>query len=92
MWGLLAAVGTVGLLVRLTLAEKSDEPVLRPALQRGRLAKILRASGRRRLTRTEAEDGQVLARRLGEDERARWFGREVQETKRSTSSVKKIGK
>ena len=63
--GLLAALGTVGLLVKTAVTEKSDDPVLRPALQRRRLRKILLVSQRRKLTRTEAEDGVVLARRLG---------------------------
>jgi hypothetical protein len=86
VWGLVAALGSVGLLVRFALTEKSDDPVLRPALQRGRLARILKASRRRRLTRTEAEDGLVLCRRLGEDELARWFDGEVREAKKRSSS------
>jgi hypothetical protein len=94
MWGLLAAIGSVGLLVRTALTEKSDDPVLRPALQRRRLAKILTASRRRRLTRTEAEDGLVLARRLGEDALAEKFREEVKRsrTKQSGNRVEKTGR
>jgi len=92
VWGLLAALGIVGGLARLAMAEKSDDPVLRPALQRGRLAKILAASRRRRLTRTEAEDGLVLARRLGEDGLAERFGKMVRETRRSKSRVERPGR
>jgi hypothetical protein len=88
MWGLLAALGSVGLLARVAMVEKSDDPVLRPALQRKRLSGILAASERRRLTRAEAEDGLVLSRRLGEAGLARRFEREVSELrKRSKSSV-----
>jgi hypothetical protein len=85
MWTLLAALGTVGLLVRVTSTEKSDDPVLRPVLQGRRLAKILEASRRRTLTRTEAEDGLVLARRLGEAGLAERFEGEVRRLRKSRS-------
>lgn len=83
MWGLLAAIGIVAGLAALTATEKSDEPVLRPALQRVRLSRILVASKRRRLSLSEAEDGLVLSRKLGEDDLARWFDGEVRKMKRS---------
>lgn len=83
MWKFLAAVGIVGSLVALTMTERFDEPVLKPALQRMRLSRILVASKRRRLTLTEAEDGLVLSRQLGEDDLARWFTDEVRKLKRA---------
>ena len=83
MWGLLAALGVVAGLARLATVEKSDDPVLRPALQRRRLAKIVAESGRRRLTRTEAEDGLVLSRRLGEGRLARRFEALVRDARES---------
>jgi hypothetical protein len=92
VWGLLTALGTVGLLVRVALTEASDDPVLRPVLQKRKLAKILEASKKRRLTRTEAEDGLVLARRLGDGKAARWFSKKLR--KRETAHVavcKKLG-
>ena len=92
MWGLLAAVGSVGLLVRIALTEKSDEPVLRPALQRRRRARILATSGRRPLTRSEAEDGLVLARRLGRSELARTFEMVVREKRRTGDGAMSPGR
>jgi hypothetical protein len=93
MWVLLAALGSVGLLARVAVVEKSDDPVLRPALQAGRLAKILAASGRRRLTLAEAEDGLVLARRLGRGDLAGKFEKKVSELrKRSKSSAERTGR
>lgn len=83
MLGLLAALGTVGILVGVTLTEKSDEPVLRPALEKARLRGLLASARRRPLTRTEAEDGLVLARRLGDARLAAWFEGRVRESKRS---------
>jgi hypothetical protein len=82
MWGLLAALGIVGGLVKLAASEKSDAPVLRPALQKRRLSKILKKSKWRRLTLTEAEDGLVLSKRLGETGLEKWFGTEVQEARK----------
>jgi hypothetical protein len=82
MWMLLAAFGIVGGLAAVAATEKSDDPVLRPALQKRRLSKILIASKRRGLTRREADDGLVLARRLGEKDLAKWFEREVRKSKR----------
>lgn len=81
MWALLAAIGSVVGLATLASVEKSDDPVLRPALQRGRLARILESSGKRRLTLAEAEDGLVLSRRLGKDDLAKKFGSIVQKMK-----------
>lgn len=78
MWGVLAAVGIVGALVVLTNTEKSDEPVVRPALEKVKLAWLVR---RRRLTLSQAEDGLVLSRRLGERDLARRFEREVRRLK-----------
>jgi hypothetical protein len=82
MWGLLAALGIVGGLAALASTEKSDDPVLRPALQARRLAGILAAGRRRNLTLAEAEDGLVLARRLGRRVLAGKFEREISELKR----------
>ena len=78
MWSIFAAIGIVGGLAALAATEKSDEPVLRPAMERIRLAKILVASKRRRLTRREIDDGLVLARRLEEKDLERWFAQEIQ--------------
>lgn len=72
MWGILAALGIVGGLVAATCREKSDDPVIKPALQRARLARL---AGKRRLTLPEAEDGVVLSRKLGEADLARKFER-----------------
>jgi hypothetical protein len=89
---MLTALGVVWAMARAAATEKSDDPVLRPILQERRLSKILEASGRRRLTRTEAADGLVLARRLGKSDLARRFEKEVQASsvKRPTSSSGKI--
>ena len=78
MWGLLAAVGIVGALVALANVEKSDEPVVKPAVEKLKLAWLAR---RRRLTLPEAEDGLVLSRRLGERDLARKFERVVRQLK-----------
>jgi hypothetical protein len=93
MWTLLAALGIVGALAKLAAVEKSDDPVLRPALQGKKLAEILAASERRLLTPAQAEDGLVLARRLGRGDLARKFEREISELrKRSRSSVERTGR
>jgi hypothetical protein len=89
MWGILSAFGVVGLVVKLAMVEKSDDPILRPALQKRKLAKILKASRRRALARSEAEDGLVLARRLGEANLARWFEEKVREAKEKSGSVRR---
>lgn len=78
MWGVLAALGIVGALVVFTNVEKSDEPVVKPAVEKIRLAWLVR---KRHLTLPEAEDGLVLSRRLGESDLARKFERVVRRMK-----------
>jgi len=78
MWGVLAAAGIVGALVVFTNVEKSDEPVVKPALEKVKLAWLAR---KRRLTLPEAEDGVVLSRRLGERDLERRFERVVRRLK-----------
>lgn len=78
MWGVLAALGIVGALVVFTNVEKSDEPVLKPAVEKVRLAWLAR---KRSLTLPEAEDGLVLSRRLGERDLERKFERVVRRLK-----------
>lgn len=78
MWGVLAAIGVVGALVVFTNVEKSDEPVVKPAVEKLKLAWLVR---KRSLTLPEAEDGLVLSRRLGERDLARKFERVVRRLK-----------
>jgi hypothetical protein len=89
---MLTALGVVWAMARAAATEKSDDPVLRPILQERQLSKILEVSGRRHLTRTEAADGLVLARRLGLSSLTRFFEKEVQKsrTRRSTCGPGKI--
>jgi hypothetical protein len=92
VWLMLTALGVVWAMAKAAATEKSDDPVLQPILQERRLSKILESSKKRRLTRTEAADGLVLARRLGKNELARRFEKEVQvsRTRRPTSNPGKI--
>lgn len=66
MWGLITAFAAVGGLVALAFREKAD-PILKPALQRAKLAKLASIPARR-LTLDQAEDGVILSRRLGEND------------------------
>ena len=71
MWGLIAAFVAVGGLVALTCREK-DEPVIKPTLEKIRLARLARIPTSR-LTLDGAEDGVVLSRRLGEKDLEKRF-------------------
>ena len=78
MWGVLAAAGIVGALVVFTNVEKSDEPVVKPALEKVKLAWLVR---KRHLTLPQAEDGLALSRRLHERDLERRFERVVRRLK-----------
>jgi hypothetical protein len=64
MWGIVTAFAAVTGLVVLAFREKAD-PVIKPALQKARLARLARMSPGK-LSLDEAEDGMVLSRHFGE--------------------------
>ncbi len=71
MWGLITAFAVVGGLVAAAYREKAD-PVIKPAWQKTRLA-MLAGTPIKQLTLGQAEDGVVLARKLGEHDLERRF-------------------
>jgi hypothetical protein len=71
MWGLITAFAMVGGLIAVAFREK-DEPVIKPAWQKIRLA-VLAGTPIDQLTLGQAEDGVVLARKLGEHDLERRF-------------------
>jgi hypothetical protein len=85
MWGLFTAFAVVGGLVIFAYREKAD-PILKPALQKAKLAKLARLPASR-LTLDQAEDGMVLSRKFEEHDLERRFAKVVMTLKTKRPKV-----
>jgi hypothetical protein len=80
MWGLITAFAVVGSLVAVAYREKAD-PVIKPALQKSRLAMLARMPASR-LTLDQAEDGMVLSRKFEEHDLEKRFAAVAKQLKK----------
>lgn len=83
MLAMIIAFAAVGGFMAFAYRE-SDKPVVKPALQKLRLARLARISTNK-ITLDEAEDGVVLSRRFGEHDLEKRFAKVVRDLREQTT-------